>query len=106
MSEFEIAEYKNIGAGFKRRNMFAASRSSISVVLLAKIPLVFDCLETRVIFAKMPHPNFFPPAAGFFNVSTSFLDVSALFEIFFGLRPISDDQKQGGFLLEIPLMAS
>ena len=35
------------------------------------------------LVAKMSHPKKFPPAAGFFNVSTSFLNVSAHFEIHF-----------------------
>ena len=47
-------------------------------------PLVPDLHITRGgLVAKMSHPKNFPPAAGFFNVSTSFLNVSAHFEIQF-----------------------
>ena len=46
----------------------------------------------------------FPPAAGFLNVLTSFLNVSAHFEVqfFFGLRPKKICQKQGGLSRGIP----
>ena len=46
-------------------------------------PPLFQIWRGGGVVAKMSHPNNFPPAAGFFNVSTSFLNVSAHFEIQF-----------------------
>ena len=66
-------------------------RISVPVLLLLFAPhprIDAVATYTRIFLYTKIHPKIFPPAAGFFSVSTPFLNVSAHFEvpIFFDLQ--------------------